>query len=79
MTIRDLITRWAPPSENDTESYIKHVSDYSGLPDNHPIDLLNEDLMIKIFQSMTKHEIGVTAYSNYEFWEEDIKRGINLL
>ena len=41
--------------------------------------LLNEDLMIKIFQSMTKHEIGVTAYSNYEFWEEDIKRGINLL
>lgn len=35
-TIRGIITRWAPPSENDTESYITHVATAAGLtPDEH--------------------------------------------
>ncbi|WP_340615218.1 structural protein, partial [Xenorhabdus thailandensis] len=30
-TIRQFITRWAPPSENDTESYITYVSRTVGI------------------------------------------------
>ena len=30
-TIRDIVTRWAPPKENNTEAYIRHVSDYTGI------------------------------------------------
>lgn len=30
-TIRALITRWAPPKENNTEAYIRHVTDYAGI------------------------------------------------
>ena len=33
-TIRALITRWAPPKENNTEAYIRHVSDYTGISPN---------------------------------------------
>ena len=29
--VRNIITRWAPPSENDTEAYIRHVVRLSGL------------------------------------------------
>jgi hypothetical protein len=31
-TIQELISVWAPPIENDTTSYIKHVSQRSGIP-----------------------------------------------
>ena len=33
-TIQELISVWAPPVENDTTSYIKHVSQRSGIPSN---------------------------------------------
>ena len=43
-TIRALITRWAPPKENNTEAYIRRVTDRIGLgpdrelgsPQEHP-------------------------------------------
>ena len=33
-TIRDIVSRWAPPKENNTEAYIRHVSDYTGIAPN---------------------------------------------
>ena len=35
--VRNIITRWAPPSENDTEAYIRHVVRLSGLGGNENI------------------------------------------
>lgn len=41
-TLRQLITRWAPPVENDTETYIKNVVKWTGLPENEPLkDLID--------------------------------------
>jgi len=47
-TIRDIVSRWAPAKENNTEAYIRHVSDYTGIapnkvlgsPKEHPTDRL---------------------------------------
>ena len=47
-TIRDLVSRWAPAKENNTEAYIRHVSDYTGIgpdrdlgdPQTHPTNWL---------------------------------------
>jgi len=47
-TIRDIVSRWAPPKENNTEAYIRHVSDYTGIgpdrdlgdPQTHPTNWL---------------------------------------
>ncbi|MBO6059398.1 MAG: hypothetical protein J6P67_04560 [Bacteroidaceae bacterium] len=47
-TIRDIVSRWAPPKENNTEAYIRHVSDYTGIgpdrdlgdPKTHPTNWL---------------------------------------
>jgi len=38
-TLRGVISRWAPPSENDTESYIKSISQKTGLKPDEKIDL----------------------------------------
>lgn len=40
-TIRAAISRWAPPSENDTESYIKFVSQKTGINPDEKIDFGN--------------------------------------
>ena len=40
-TLREVISRWAPPSENDTEAYIKNVSQRTGLKPDEEIDLSN--------------------------------------
>jgi len=40
-TLREIISRYAPPSENDTESYIKNVSQRTGLKPDEEIDLSN--------------------------------------
>ena len=47
-TIRDIVSRWAPPKENNTPAYIRHVSDYTGIgpdrdlgnPQTHPTNWL---------------------------------------
>ena len=32
--VRDIVTRWAPPSENNTASYIRHVCQLTGFGGN---------------------------------------------
>jgi hypothetical protein len=38
-TIRKIISRWAPPAENDTEAYIKKVSDLTGIDPDEPLGI----------------------------------------
>jgi len=40
-TLRGVISRWAPSSENDTEAYIKNVSAKTGINPDQEIDLSN--------------------------------------
>jgi hypothetical protein len=40
-TLRGVISRWAPPNENDTEALIKNASQRLGLRPDQPIDLSN--------------------------------------
>lgn len=60
-TIRKMINRWAPPSENHTEKYIKAVSDYAGIPADDPININDREQMIRIVAGMSKVENGREA------------------
>lgn len=61
-TVTDLITRWAPPAENDTASYIAAVDRNLGLiPGNDAIDLSVS--MPGLVSAMIEHENGVNPYS----------------
>ncbi|MFB4065988.1 hypothetical protein ACEV6X_26105, partial [Escherichia coli] len=61
-TINGIITKWAPPSENDTASYIKQVSKAMGVDANEKLDLSDPSVMAKLSSYMARHE----GYSNWK-------------
>lgn len=55
-TIKDIISKWAPPSENDTASYIKDVSSQMGRGATEQLNLADPSEMAKLRSAMAKHE-----------------------
>ena len=56
-TIRGIVNRYAPPSENQTEYYISSVSRYSGLDSDQ--NLTKEDL-IKLIPAIARMENSIS-------------------
>ena len=54
--IRDIITRWAPPSENDTEKYISDLCKLTGFGGN---ERLTENDWPRLVQAMALIESGM--------------------
>lgn len=59
-TIRKIITRWAPPNENNTANYISFVSTHSVINPDAELDYDNIISMCVIVQAMAKMETGRT-------------------
>ena len=72
-TVREIINRWAPPNENDTESYIQSVAAKLGTTANAPIDVYDSAIMLKLLKAIIAHENGQQPYSDAQ-----ITAGINL-
>ncbi len=68
-SIRDIVTRWAPPSENDTEAYIRTVCCLTGFGGNQR---LTEKDWPKLVQAMAKVESGI------QLSDETIQQGWEL-
>lgn len=60
-TLRQWISRWAPPIENDTEAYIRFVSQKSGIPPEKVLSISDEVEMQAIVSAMSHMENGVPA------------------
>lgn len=58
-TIRKVVSRWAPPCENNTRTYIDYVARSM---DTHPDDdlVVNKDTLIRLASAMTRMEQGMT-------------------
>lgn len=63
-TIADIISRWAPPSENKTQTYINFVVTYTNIPPQQILDLKEKSILIPIIKAITKFENGVQPYSD---------------
>lgn len=59
-TIRKIVARWAPPSENYTQRYIDNVCKWSGLLPDEVVRFRERKKMVAIVQAMAKMECGVT-------------------
>ena len=57
-TISDIIKRWAPANENNTENYIKRVSLEVGLNPYEPIRFEDKETMCNIVNAMVFVENG---------------------
>lgn len=60
-TIRKMISRWAPESENNTLAYVMTVSSRSGISPDDPVSADNREMMIRIVAAMSYVENGVEA------------------
>ena len=60
-TIRTIISRWAPPSENNTEAYIATVSRLTGIAPDRVIDIASRDQMCRLVAAMSQVENGRPA------------------
>jgi len=60
-TIEKIITRWAPQDENDTESYINNVEEWSGIPRNKELTAGDGADYILIIAAMSYVENGRNA------------------
>lgn len=60
-TLEKVITRWAPPKENNTKNYIKSVSEWSGVDKDSKVWIDNRQQMCAIVAAMSRMENGVKA------------------
>jgi hypothetical protein len=60
-TIEKIVSRWAPPIENDTEKYIANVVKWSGVPRNKELTAANGADYIMIVAAMSFMENGRNA------------------
>lgn len=60
-TLREMISRYAPPEENHTALYIDAVSEMTGVKPDEPLDTLDRKQMIPIVAAMSRIENGCTA------------------
>jgi hypothetical protein len=60
-TIRQMINRYAPPSENFTEGYVRFVTQHTGIGADEVVDARRSNDMIPIVAAMSEIENGVCA------------------
>lgn len=63
-TIREVIERWAPPSENPTEAYIKNVGTWAGIDPEAVIDLRAPTALVPVIKGIVRQENGTQPYSD---------------
>ncbi|MEG2365609.1 MAG: structural protein P5 [Alistipes sp.] len=60
-TVERMIARWAPPTENHTQQYIRYVADAVGVAPNEPLETLDAATMIPIAAAISEVENGTHA------------------
>lgn len=70
-TVREIINRWAPPTENITSAYVEHVARVAGVSPDEQIDI--NEKMVPVVTAIIKHENGENPYD-----ADTIAEGISL-
>ena len=63
-TVRGIVNRWAPPAENDTDAYVRHVAARLGVRTDARIDVRERTIMTPLVQAIIGHENGA-GYADY--------------
>lgn len=72
-TVRGVINRWAPSTENDTGSYIEHVAEEVGASPDAPLNLTKPAVRVPLIAAIIEHENGQQPYATAL-----IKRGVKM-
>ena len=72
-TLTDIISVFAPPSENDTNAYINYVAQQMNISPDEDIKITGS-VMLSLIRAMMKMEIGEAAAGLFS--DDEIKAGI---
>lgn len=61
-TVTQIVERWAPPNENDTNAYVNSVASKMGVGPDAPLDLKDPVVLEDLTAAIIKHENGRIAY-----------------
>jgi hypothetical protein len=64
-----IISRWAPPSENDTLAYVAHVAQSMGVLADQELSIDKPHILRGLLKAIIKHENGIQPYSDAELDE----------
>ena len=56
--VASIVSRWAPSSENNTDRYIRHVCEMSGLSPFKKLHFEDKDTMVALVDAMIRVECG---------------------
>jgi len=70
-TVRNIINRWAPSSENDTDAYVYAVAQDCAVTPTQILDLNDSQMLSKLCKAIIRHENGRVIYS-----DEQINQGV---
>lgn len=59
-SIHAIVSRWAPPSENDTNAYVKSVSSMMKMHALQTFDFSDRGRIVALVSAMCKVETGIT-------------------
>ncbi|MFI3241771.1 MAG: structural protein [Alphaproteobacteria bacterium] len=68
-TIRGIINRYAPPNENNTDSYINAVANQLGIGADDLIDIKEPCILVVLIKAIIRHENGVQPYDTQTILE----------
>lgn len=63
-TVRGIISRWAPASENNTGAYIRHVCQLTGMEEDEPLNLHSFHDVEPLVKAIIHHENGYQPYDD---------------
>ena len=72
-TVRQIISRYAPPNENQTTAYIQSVAKQLGVYPDTVIDIEERRIFPMVSEAIIRMENGIQPYS-----DETIQQGIEL-
>lgn len=74
-TVRDVIARWAPSCENNTENYIYWVCKESCIQQDEILDIKNKNQMCRLLWAMAWYENGQKLpFHHFEYAYELMKQ-----
>lgn len=71
-TVRGIVNRWAPPVENDTESYIAAVCKRMAVTDEQPL-VPDTGTLTNLIRAIIRQENGIQPYDH-----DTIEAGVKL-
>lgn len=75
-TVREIIERWAPPHENDTDAYARHVASKLDVKPDEILSIKEPETMRALVESIILHENGQQPYTDAQIEAGMVLAGI---